>query len=94
MSGSVQLATKDPADVVEYTVTVEGLGADTIASVAYGTPTGITLPGSPAPSHTASAFTFWVSGGTDNADGVVRATITTTAGRVFGRTLVIPVRAL
>lgn len=90
---NVILTPKDPADVVEYTIDVDGLGSDSISGIAV-TGTGITIAGAPAPSFTAAAFTFWVSGGTLGANATVRATITTTGGRTLARTLTIPIRTL
>lgn len=91
--GATVLPQKDPSDVVEYTVTLDGIEDDPIVSVSY-VAAGLTLPGGHPASFTADTFTFWVSAGTDGTEGTVRATITTTAGRVFGRTFAIPVRAM
>lgn len=93
LAASATLTPKDPADVVEYVIEVDGLGDDTISAVTV-TGTGITIAPSPAPSHTTTSFTFWVSGGTLGADATARAVLTTTAGRTLARTLVIPIRTL
>lgn len=89
------LAQKAPADVVEYTITVEGLGSDAISAVSVVAAVGgITIAGSPAPAFTASTVTFWTTGGRIGFDELVTLTITTTGGRTFARELAIPVRAL
>lgn len=92
---STVLAQKAPADVVEYTITIEGLGSDAIAAVSVVADVGgVSIPGSPAPSFTPSTVTFWTTGGRLGFSELVTLTVTTTGGRTFARLLAIPIRAL
>lgn len=93
LAASATLTPKDPADVVEYVIEVDGLGDDTISGVTV-TGSGVTIAPSPAPSFTDTSFTFWVSGGAIGVDATARAILTTAAGRTLGRTLLIPIRTL
>lgn len=86
---------KDPGDLVDYAVVMQGDGfeGETIATV-VGTGEGIDLENSPPMTWTADTITFWVSGGVLGADGKVQLEITTQTGRLFQRTIVIPIRDL
>jgi hypothetical protein len=78
---------KDPDAVLDYAVDWEAwLGTDTIASVAWSAPAGLTLD---AQSHTDTIATVWLSGGTAGAQYVVGCAVTTAAGRVDERSLTI-----
>lgn len=89
------LAQKAPADVVEYTITVDGLDGDPISSlVAAASAITLTPPGTPAPAHTETTVVFWVTGGSVGTDGLVTLMITTTGGRTFQRVFAIPIRTL
>ena len=88
----MRVASKAPGDVVEYVVAYDGLGTDTINSLAVAA-SGITIA-SPAPSFSGSQVIVWVSGGTVDAVGVVTITVTTAGGRTFVRTLEVPIEVL
>lgn len=76
---------KDPQAALDYAVDwVAWLAGDTIASVAWTVPPGLTLD---AQSHTATVATVWLSGGTDGQVYAVTCGVTTAAGRVDERTI-------
>lgn len=83
---------KDPDARLDYTIdwaTNGWLGSDTIASVAWTVPTGLT---SDANTSTTTTATIWLLGGTANTDYDVACKITTTAGRTDERTIRLQVR--
>lgn len=85
--------TKDPDARLDYTVDwgASGwLGADTIASVAWTVPAGLT---SDANTSTTTTATIWLLGGTASTDYTVTCRITTAAGRIDDRSLLIQVRS-
>lgn len=87
---------KDPADVLDYGLDLaEFLSltspADTIASVAWTVPAGLTAG---VQSHANGIATTWLSGGTAGTDYTITATITTTGGRTIERSAAIYVRDL
>ena len=87
------LTSKDPSDVADYELTIEGpgLGDDTLASVT-ATGTGVTVDSS---SFTLPAtVTVWLSGGTAGSDALVKLACTTTGGRTIERTFALPIRDL
>lgn len=86
------LPPKNPADVVEYTVTFLGLAPDTIDDATV-TGTGISIGPGPI-GFTDDAVTFWASGGNLNDEGSAVITIETTGGRTIRRTVAIPIEAL
>jgi hypothetical protein len=74
-----------PYDTLDYTITwADWLGEDTIASVAWVAPDGITPSD---PSNTTTAATIWLSGGVEGKDYDVTCRVTTAAGRVVDRTI-------
>lgn len=77
--------TKDPQATLDYTLdwTIGGwLGTDTIASVLWTVPSGITQA---AASNTTTSATIWLSGGTLLASYTITCRITTAAGRTDER---------
>lgn len=78
---------KDPGARLDYTVDWEDwLDSDTIASVTWTVPTGLTKE---SQSNTTTAATVWLSGGTAGTDYAVVCHIVTVAGRLDDRTLTI-----
>lgn len=93
---SLRWPDKDPADTLDYGLDLtDFLGlttpADTIASVAWTVPAGLTAG---AQYHSAGIATTWLSGGTAGADYTITATVTTAGGRVLERSAAIYVRDL
>lgn len=87
---SITLYTKDPDAVLDYVFDWSSfLGADTITSVSWGIPAGIT---SVTTSNTTTTATIWLSGGTLNTRYAIRNRIITTGGRTNDRTIYIKVR--
>lgn len=93
---------KDPSAITDYAIDLAHGGAndgtstdpgwlqgDTINSVAWTVPSGIT---STTNSHTNTIATIWLSGGTAGTDYLVTARVTTAAGRVDDWSLLIKVR--
>jgi hypothetical protein len=81
---------KDPDATLDFSVDwTEWLGTDTISGSHWTAETGITQH---ADSHTDTIATVWISGGTDQNDYTLMNQITTVAGRVDERTLVIEAR--
>jgi hypothetical protein len=85
--GATSSFTKDPDATLDYGV---DWGAwlptgDTISSVAWDVPSGLTQAGQSA---TSSVATVWLSGGTVDLEYSVRCRVTTVAGRVDDRTLI------
>jgi hypothetical protein len=92
MAYPLQTWTKDPAATLDYSVDWDAddwLGTDTIASVTWTVPPGIT---SVSTSATTTVATIFLSGGVvaQNYDVVCR--ITTAGGRIDERTIQIQVR--
>lgn len=87
---------KDPDAVLDYAFDWSAWLAaenDTIATVEWEVPAGITQETDPAPSNTDTTATVWLSGGTDGQNYLVTCRITTAAGRVDDRTMRISVRS-
>jgi len=81
---------KDPNAKLDYTVDWSSyLGSDTIDSVEWVVPDGITME---SQEETESVATIWLSGGTAGTDYDVVCRITTVGGRIDDRTIVIKVR--
>jgi hypothetical protein len=81
------VAIKDPSALLDYTLSwAAWLGTDTITSVAWTVPTGLTKPSN---SNTTTTATVWLSGGTAGATYSVVCEVTTTAGRRDQRTITI-----
>jgi hypothetical protein len=88
--------TKDPSDVLDYSFDVNeflmlSTPPDTIAGVVWLVPAGLTAG---AQYHAAGVATIWLSGGAAGETYTLTATVTTAAGRVVERSLVLPVREL
>lgn len=83
--------TKDPDATLSYTVDWSDwlVGGDTISSVAWDVPTGITEDST---SETTTTATITLSGGSANADYDVGCKITTAAGLIDERTIHFQVR--
>lgn len=83
---------KDPADNLDFTIDFSAsLGADTIASVAWTIPAGLTAG---AQTNSTTAATVWLSGGTVGSDYAVVCRATTAGGRVIERTAQLYVKEL
>lgn len=82
---------KDPDEVLDYVRDwTEALEGDTIATSTWAVPTGITKV---SDSHTTTAATIWLSGGTLGSDYAVVNRVTTTGGRTFDKTLMFFIRS-
>lgn len=85
--------TKDPAEVLDYTVDfalqLAEDGGDTISAHVVTPPAGITKM---TDSHTTTAITAWLSAGTAGTNYPIVYRATTTAGRVYERTIQVKVR--
>lgn len=76
---------KDPNATLDYVIDwTDWLGSDTIKTVVWTVPSGLTKVSS---SNTTKTATVWLSGGVLNTDYAVVATITTNANRIDDRTL-------
>lgn len=83
---------KDPQAVLDYTLDWDAddwLGTDTIATVTWTLPAGITSASTSATTTTATNF---LSGGTAGTDYDVACKITTAGGRTDERTIRLQVR--
>lgn len=82
--------TKDPDALLDYTIDWSSyLSGDTIASVEWIVPAGITMD---SQEETDTTATIWLQGGEDKQDYDVVCRVTTVGGRVDDRTIVIRVR--
>jgi len=83
---------KDPLATLDYTVDWSAWLAtgDTLASVVWTVPTGLTKTTS---SNTTTAATIWLSGGNVTVTYNVTCDITTVDGRIDARELVIQVQS-
>lgn len=80
----------DPNAVLDYTVDwSDWLGADTLASVTWTVPTGVTKA---SQSNTTTTATAWISGGTAGTDYSLGCKVVTAGGRTDERTIVLQVR--
>ncbi len=76
---------KDPNAVLDYKVDwATWLSTDTIATVAWTVPTGITQTST---SNTTTTATIWLSGGTAGTTYEIVCRITTAGGRTDDRTI-------
>jgi hypothetical protein len=75
---------KDPDERLDYTEDWSDylVSAETISSVAYTVPSGLTNYNT---SNTATTATIWLSGGTHGEEYLVGIKITTSAGRIAER---------
>ena len=80
-------ATKDPNSTLDYRINwSDWLGVDTIATVAWTVPSGITQTST---TNTTTSATIWLSGGTVGTRYNVVCRITTAGGRIDDRTITI-----
>ena len=80
----------DPNAVLDYMVDwSDWLGTDTIASVTWTVPTGITKT---SQTNTTTTATAWMSGGSVGSDYALGCKVVTAGGRTDERTLVLQVR--
>ena len=78
---------KDPDAVLDFTVDwSDWLDSDTIASVTWVVPTGITKD---SDTKTTTTATIWLSGGTVGTNYSIVCRITTAGGRTDDRTFVV-----
>lgn len=87
------LEAKDPADTVDYELTIggPGLADDALATVvATGTDVEIESSSFVAP----GTVTVWVTGGEPNTRAIIKLACTTTGGRSFERSWMLPIRQL
>jgi len=83
---------KDPSDVLDYVVNwATWLDSDTIATVTWTVPAGIT---NVSTSNTTTTATIWLSGGTENTTYTIACKITTAATRTAERSFDITVDSL
>lgn len=83
---------KGPGDRLDYGIDWSAwLGSDTITASAWSAPEGITLE---SDSHTTTATTVWVSGGTAGQSHTLTNAIETAGGREAQRSLNIRVMDL
>jgi hypothetical protein len=83
---------KAPGAALDYEVDwSQWLGIDTISSVTWTVPAGLTLQ---SQTNTATAATVWLAGGTIDTDYVVTCRIQTAAGRIDERAFTVMVKRL
>ena len=83
-------AVKDPNATLDYKLDWSAwLTTDTISTVTWTVPTGITQT---AATNTTTSATIWLSGGTVGTRYTVVCRITTTAGRIDERSLLVSVQ--
>ena len=82
--------TKDPNETLDYVVTwSDFLGADTIATVTWDVPTGLT---NVTTSNTTTTATIFISGGTHGQEYIVGCKITTAGSRTAERSFKLIIR--
>jgi len=82
-------AIKDPQATLDYPCSwAPWLGTDTISSVTWTVPAGITQT---AATNTTTSATIWLSGGTVGTRYTIVCRITTAAGRIDERSLIVRV---
>ncbi len=82
-------ATKDPQATLDYRFDWSlWLVTDTIVSVTWTVPSGITQT---AATNTTTTATIWLSGGSAGTKYTVACRVTTTAGRIDERSLIVSV---
>lgn len=82
--------TKDPQAVLDYRVDWSAwLSTDTIASVVWTVPSGITQASA---TNTTTSATIWLSSGEAGTDYLVGCRITTAGGRTDERSILVSVR--
>lgn len=81
---------KDPGDRLDYQIDfADWLGADTVSSVSWDVPSGIT---NYSTSTTTTTATIWLSGGTHGQDYTVTGQATTAGGRIKQQSFTVKVR--
>lgn len=81
---------KDAQEELDYQVDFTSLLAgDTIATVTWTVPAGLTLE---SQSNTPTVATVWLSGGSDGISYTVVCTITTAGGRTFEQSVKIKIK--
>jgi|NOAtaT_7_FD_contig_111_419445_length_1406_multi_2_in_0_out_0_2 hypothetical protein len=86
---TIGTAIKDPQATLDYPINwAPWLTTDTISSVVWTVPTGITQT---ATSNTTTTATIWLSGGEVGTEYTVTCRVTTTAGRIDERSIAIRV---
>ncbi len=87
---SADVFVKDPGDRTDYVVDYEEwLDGDTVSSVSWTIPAGLTQYAS---SNTTTAATLWLTGGTHGQDHIITCQATTAGGRIKQRSFKIMVR--
>lgn len=78
---SIKTWTKKATEVKDYTIDLtDELGTDTISTVTWTVPTGITKD---SQSETTKRATIWLSSGTAGTDYTLTATVVTAGGRTL-----------
>lgn len=88
------LQRKDPDEVLDYAIDWTAELADkndTAQSAAWTVPDGLTQPAGKPPTLDGGKATVWLAGGTSGRTYSVSCRLTTTAGRIYDRSLVITV---
>jgi len=86
----MRLASKDPDAVKDYRVDLtEWLADDTVSSVSWTVPSGITKD---SDTNTTTTATIWLSGGTAGTEYDLVCRVVTTGGRTEDFTITVPVR--
>lgn len=90
MNTNFETFTKDPNATLDYAVDWSNWlqSGETISSVAWTVPTGLTKT---TESSTTTAAVVWVSGGGAGMNYIVACKITTSAGRIDERSILIKV---
>lgn len=86
MSGSLTWPSKDPQEVLDYTLDYSGRipAGDTIVQSSWSVPSGLTAG---TTNHANRQTTIWLSGGTDGQGYEITNTVTTAQGRVLEQTV-------
>lgn len=83
---------QDPSAKIDYQVDWSAwLDGDTIDTSTWSADAGLTVASSPAPSHTTTVATAWLTGGTVGQRYTVTNRIVTAAGRIDERSFVVMV---
>lgn len=81
--------TKDPNEKLDYFFDWSSwLGTDTINSISVTSSPGITIVST---SNTATSVTAWISGGTSGTPYQITCQVTTTAGRIAERSIILQI---
>jgi hypothetical protein len=83
---------KDPNDILDYSIDfADWLGTDTLATVTWTVPTGLTKG---SQSNSSTVALVWLSGGTAGATYEVLCRITTAGGRTHDKSVKLRVAEL